>query len=67
LKESPAVRRILIATGLLFLALFVVLPLLTVFTQALEKGMAAYWAAIREPDALAAVRLTLIAAGSPSP
>ena len=47
--------------ALAFLGLFVVLPLAEVFGQALEKGWQAYWAAIREPDALSAIRLTLLA------
>ena len=50
----------LVALG--FLGLFVALPLAAVFGQALEKGWGAYWAAIREPDALSAIRLTLLAA-----
>jgi sulfate transport system permease protein len=49
----------LVALG--FLGLFVALPLAEVFGQALEKGWQAYWAAIREPDALSAIRLTLLA------
>ncbi|MBE0502148.1 MAG: sulfate ABC transporter permease subunit CysW, partial [Desulfuromonadales bacterium] len=49
--------------ALIFLALFLFVPLVAVFVQALEKGLGAYWAAIIEPDALAAIRLTLIAAG----
>lgn len=57
------VRWSLTATALSFLALFVGLPLATVFAQALEKGWSTYWAAIREPDALAAIRLTLLATG----
>jgi sulfate transport system permease protein len=48
--------------ALAFLGLFVALPLAAVFGQALEKGWQAYWAAIGEPDALAAIRLTLLAA-----
>jgi sulfate transport system permease protein len=60
--EPLAVRLLLIGTALLFLALFLVLPVLLVFHQALEKGFAAYLAAIREPDALAALRLTLLTA-----
>jgi sulfate transport system permease protein len=51
----------LLALG--FLGLFVVLPLAAVFGQALAKGWGAYWAAIREPDALSAIRLTLLASG----
>ncbi|MDZ7288692.1 MAG: sulfate ABC transporter permease subunit CysW [candidate division KSB1 bacterium] len=62
-KTEPAiVRRILIVVALGFIGLFVIMPLIIVFTSALEKGIAAYWAAIRETDALAAIRLTLITA-----
>jgi sulfate/thiosulfate transport system permease protein len=56
------VRGALIAVALAFLALFLVLPLVAVFVQALEKGAAAYAAAVREPDALSALRLTLLTA-----
>ena len=52
---------ILIAVG--FLGLFVVMPLIAVFAQALEKGWGVYWAAVTEPDALSAIRLTLLATG----
>ena len=62
-KEPAALRWGLTLAALLFLALFIVLPLLVVFAQALEKGLGVYWAAIREPDALASIRLTLLAAG----
>ena len=60
--EPLAVRAALLAVALGFLALFLVLPLALVFQQAFEKGAAAYLAAIREPDALAALRLTLLTA-----
>jgi sulfate transport system permease protein len=60
--EPVAVRLLLIAAALAFLALFLLLPLGIVFEQALEKGFAAYLAAIREPDALSALRLTLLTA-----
>jgi sulfate/thiosulfate transport system permease protein len=64
LKQDPALLRwTLTALALGFLALFVVMPLAVVFGQALEKGWRTYWTAIREPDALAAIRLTLVAAG----
>ena len=43
-------------------ALFLVLPLVVVFTEALRRGLAAYLAAFAEPDALAAIRLTLTVA-----
>jgi sulfate/thiosulfate transport system permease protein len=62
LTEPPLVRAVLTAVALLFLALFLVLPLLTVFTEALSNGAAAYVAAITEPDAMSALRLTLLAA-----
>ena len=62
--HDPALLRYgLILVALLFLGLFVVLPLIAVFAQALEKGWGAYWAAITEPDALSSIRLTLLAAG----
>jgi sulfate transport system permease protein len=53
---------LLTAVALLFLGLFLLVPLAAVFSQALEKGAGAYMAAIREPDALASVRLTLLTA-----
>jgi sulfate transport system permease protein len=56
------VRGALIALALAFLGLFLVLPLVTVFAEAFSKGTAAYLEAIREPDAMAALRLTLLAA-----
>jgi len=52
----------LIGTAILFLALLVVLPLVAVFAQALEKGVPAYLATLHDPDTLAAIRLTLITA-----
>ncbi len=45
-----------------FIGLFLVLPLLTVFAEALGGGLRSAWTAIQDPEALAAVRLTLIAA-----
>jgi sulfate transport system permease protein len=63
LTEPKPVRWLLTGLALTFLALFLFVPLVAVFVQALEKGVDAYWAAIIEPDALAAIRLTLIAAG----
>jgi sulfate transport system permease protein len=63
LTESAPVRWILTGTAFLFLGLFLFIPLAAVFSQALEKGVGTYFAAITEPDALAAIKLTLIAAG----
>jgi sulfate transport system permease protein len=56
------VRVALIATALLFLALFIGLPLITVFIQAFARGWGAYRSAITDPVSLAAVRLTLLTA-----
>jgi len=56
------VRWTLIAVAIGFLALFLFLPLVTVFVEALANGLGAYVEAIRQPDALAALRLTLLAA-----
>lgn len=60
--ESLGVQIALIAISLAFLLLFLLLPLVTVFVEAGAKGWAAYRAAIIEPDALAAIRLTLLVA-----
>ncbi|WP_395704141.1 sulfate ABC transporter permease subunit CysW [Aquabacterium sp.] len=55
-------RRLLIVLALAFLTFFLFVPLAIVFFEAFKKGWAVYLAAIVEPDALAAIRLTLIAA-----
>ena len=60
--ESAWVRRLLIGLALLFIALFLVLPLAAVFTEALRKGVDAFFAALKEPDAWSAIRLTLLVA-----
>jgi sulfate transport system permease protein len=60
--EAPWVRRTLIGVALVFLFLFLLLPLAAVFTEALRKGGGAYFEALKEPDAWAAIRLTLITA-----
>ena len=60
--EAPWVRYTLIGIALVFLLLFLVLPLAAVFTEALRKGLGAYLEALREPDAWSAIRLTLITA-----
>jgi sulfate transport system permease protein len=62
-RQDPlSVRLALIATALLFLALFIGLPLITVFIQAFARGWGAYRSAITDPVSLAAVRLTLLTA-----
>ncbi len=59
--EAPWVRYTLIGIALVFLFLFLVLPLAAVFTEALRKGFGAYFEALREPDAWSAIKLTLLA------
>ncbi len=60
--ESAWVRAVLIALALGLVALFLVLPLAAVAVEALRKGVGAYLAALREPDAWSAIRLTLLVA-----
>ena len=61
-SEPAWVRRSLIGLALVFVFLFLLLPLAAVFTEALRKGWQAYWTALQEPDAWSAIRLTLITA-----
>jgi sulfate transport system permease protein len=60
--ETAAARRLLVAAAVLFLALMLALPLAGVFTEGLRKGWGAWLAAFADPDALAAIRLTLLVA-----
>ena len=60
--EPAIVRWVLTAIALAFLGLFLVVPLAAVFVEAFRKGLRAYVAAVAEPDAFAALKLTLIAA-----
>ncbi|MHC4044320.1 sulfate ABC transporter permease subunit CysW [Bradyrhizobium sp. 23AC] len=60
--EPRAVRITIIALAMIFLSVFVVLPLVVVFAQAFSKGILAYLSALAEPEALAAIKLTLIVA-----
>ncbi|WP_298233259.1 sulfate ABC transporter permease subunit CysW [uncultured Azohydromonas sp.] len=61
--EPAWVRRTLIGVALAFLTLFLFVPLVLVFIEAFKKGFEVYLEAITEPDAAAAIKLTLIAAG----
>lgn len=61
--EGAVVRVLLIGAALGFVGLFLFIPLAAVFSQALAKGWSVYWTSLREPDALSAIRLTLLAAG----
>jgi sulfate transport system permease protein len=60
--EPKLVRFVLIAIAVTFLTVFVVLPLVVVFAQAFSKGISAYFAALTDPEALSAIRLTLTVA-----
>jgi sulfate/thiosulfate transport system permease protein len=60
--DPTPMRRTIIGIAIAFLALFIVIPLVNVFAQALSKGLGAYVAAISNPDAVAAIELTLLAA-----
>ena len=62
-RDEPAwVRRLLVGLALAFMALFLFLPLATVFVEALRKGVHVYLAAVTDADALSALALTLVAA-----
>jgi sulfate transport system permease protein len=62
--EPLLVRVIIVGAALAFLGVFIVLPLTAVFVQAFSKGLSAYLGALTDPDALSAIRLTLIVAAS---
>ncbi len=62
MSESKFVRRVLIGVALLFLSLFLLLPLVMVFVEAFRKGIGVYLENLVEPDALSAIRLTLLVA-----
>ncbi|WP_370014276.1 sulfate ABC transporter permease subunit CysW [Peribacillus sp. B2I2] len=59
-KEPKTIQWVLISIVLLFLTLFLVVPLIAIFVKAFEKGAETYFAAISHPDSLAAIKLTLI-------
>ena len=63
LRESTWVRTALIGGSLAFLAVFLLLPVIVVFVQALARGFGPYFDALAEPDAVSAIRLTLLVAG----
>lgn len=63
ISEPALVRWLLIGVTLAFLGIFLFLPLAIVFATAFQKGVGFYLQAFRDPDTLAAIRLTLIAAG----
>lgn len=61
-SEGLPAKLSLFLVAFLFLALFLVMPLVAVFFEAFRKGADAFWDAIVEPDALSAIRLTLLVA-----
>ena len=61
-RDRRWVKYTLLGIGLSFFVLFLLLPLIAVFVEALRKGWEAYFAALVEPDAQSAIRLTLLAA-----
>ncbi|ACK50048.1 sulfate ABC transporter, inner membrane subunit CysW [Methylocella silvestris BL2] len=60
--ESDLLKALLIGVTVVFLALFLILPLAIVFTEAFSNGIAAYWGALVSPDARSAIGLTLTVA-----
>src|SRR5260370_9558031 len=60
--EPGLIRLVIVAMAVIFLAVFVVLPLDVVFAQAFSKGVGAYFSALSDPEALSAIRLTLCVA-----
>jgi sulfate transport system permease protein len=61
-RESRWIRAALIGVAVSFLALFVLVPLFTVFYEALQKGLGAYLASFNDSAAIAAINLTLVVA-----
>ena len=61
-EDPPWAKAAILGLVVGFVALMLVAPLVAVFVQALSKGLGASLAALRDPDAVAAVRLTLITA-----
>ena len=61
-EESALTKWILIAIAMAFSFVFLLMPLVNVFAQALAYGLAHYWKSLAQPDSLAAIRLTLLVA-----
>lgn len=61
-EEPKAVRYLLISVALLFVGLMLIMPLTSVFYEALKKGFDAYFKAVTDPDAVASIQLTLLVA-----
>ncbi len=61
--DAPVAKWVILTIAWGFLGMFLLLPLVLVFVEALRKGAGAYFASFRDPDAWAAIRLTLLVAG----
>jgi sulfate/thiosulfate transport system permease protein len=61
-RDPLIVRVLLLTVALAFFAIFLLLPLIVVFAEALRKGLATYWAALVDPDAQSAIKLTVLTA-----
>ena len=61
-QQNPFVRALLIVVSILFLATFLIVPVVSVLAYAFSEGLAVYLEALRAPDTLAAIRLTLTTA-----
>ena len=61
-RDSSWVKFVVLSLGIAYFAIFLLLPLIAVFVEAFRKGAETYFSALVEPDALSAIRLTLIAA-----
>src|SRR2546423_15693578 len=66
-EESPFFKWLLISIALLFALVFLLLPLVNVFAQALSKGWTVYWRALSDPDLIAAIKLTPLVAAIHGP
>ena len=62
-RDSTIVKTLVLVLSLSFFGIFLLLPLFSVFTEALYKGWVYYFKAIAEPDTWSAIKLTLLAAG----
>ena len=60
--EKPAIRYLLIVIVLFYLSLFLLLPLILIFNMALQKGLSVYFHSMGDPNTIAAIQLTLLAA-----
>jgi sulfate transport system permease protein len=61
-REPAWIKPVLITIMLAFLAVFVFIPIITIFREALENGAKAYFSVMKEPDVFASIRLTLLTA-----